>query len=82
MVTEWRSASDRVQRLGFGLPMSAGADTGRSGLVQSADRSTLELDVPDPLADRGSTCRSVGLPATAPNRRELALPTLNRHPWP
>jgi hypothetical protein len=41
------AASDWLRPFGFGGRMSAVAETGRSGLGQAADRSTLELGVRD-----------------------------------
>lgn len=63
-----QSVSDWALPIGFGGRMSAVAETGRSGLVQAADRSILGLDVWDTLNDRGPTCCRCGRPA-ADSRR-------------
>jgi hypothetical protein len=55
------TASDWVRPFGFGGRMSAVAGTGRSGLGQAADRSTLELDVRDT-----PTCSRPNLPQLWP----------------
>ena len=67
-VTGWATAPDWVRPFGFGGRMSAVAGTGRSGLGQAADRSTLELDVRDT-----PTCSRPNLPQ--PSASQRLLPT-------
>jgi hypothetical protein len=67
-----------LQPVSFGRRTSAVSETGRSALLQAADRSTLEVDVRGTANDSGSTCHSCSRSAAASKGRELALTTLLR----